>query len=203
MPAKLIIKKADSPVPESPGRWKAGRIVCLFETTTLIPPGSGESVEHGMFVHFTVSDRTVAQMAQYLSQYNRAIDMTVIQGPDANGFRRVNVRNNNCNASGTVGAWTVAGTDEVILQWNTKYPTCNLVTVGFPQPNTWTCEGTFTIGQAQEFNDTIVEYGLGVMDTRRIWYVSAAAMSNIITAGGSQTGTFAQLQTNLRDARLD
>jgi hypothetical protein len=113
------------------------------------------------------------------------------------------VRNNNCNASGTIGAWTPEGTDAVIEEWNTKYPTCNLTTVGFPQPNTWTCEGTFTTGQAQEFNDTIVAFGLTVMDTRRIWYVIPAAMSNIIAAGGSQTGTFAQLQPNLRDARLD
>jgi hypothetical protein len=201
VPAKLIIKKADSPVPESPGKWKAGRIVAVVETTQ--PLGNGEEPAFGGFVHFIVSNRTVAEMQQYLDPYNRAIDMTVIQGPDANGFRRINVRNNNCNASGTIGAWTVEGTDAIISEWNTRYPTCGLVTVAFPQPNTWTCEGTFTTGQAIEFNDTIVEFGLTVMDTRRIWYVTPAGMSNIIANGGSQTGTFAQLQNNLRDARLD
>jgi hypothetical protein len=201
MPAKLIIKKLDNNVPESPGKWKAGRICIVVESTS--PLGEGESVAFGTFVHFTVSDRTVAQMEQYIDPYNRAISMTVIQGPDPNGFRRINVRNNNCNASGTVGQWTVEATDAIISEWNARYPTCGLATVAFPQPNTWTCEGTFTTGQAVEFEEVIIRKGLATMDARRIWYVIPSAMNNIIAAGGDQTGTFAQLQPNLRDARDD
>lgn len=201
MPAKLIIKKADSPVPESPGKWKSGRIVAVVEVTQ--PLGSGEEVAGGAFVHFIVSNRTVAEMEQYLAPYNRAIDMTTIAGPNPQGFRRINVRNNNCNASGTIGAWTVEGTDAIIAEWNGLHPTCNLSTVGFPQPNTWTCEGTFTPGQAVDFEDTIIAVGLAIMDTRRIWYITPSGMSNIIAAGGSQTGTSLQLNAILRDARDD
>lgn len=201
MPARLLIKKADAPVADGPGKWRAGRIVAVVEVAASL--GTKEEVAGGNFVHFIVSNRTVAEMQQYLAPYNRAIDMVVIAGPDPNGFRRVNVRNNNCNASGTIGAWTVEGTDAIIAEWNEKYPTCNLTTVAFPQPNTWTCEGTFTQGQAQEFNDVIIEKGLEVMDTRRIWYITPAGMSNIIANGGTQTGTSLQLNNILRDARED
>jgi hypothetical protein len=201
MPAKLVIKKADAPVAESPGRWKAGRVVMVVETTA--PLGSQEEPSAGNFVHFVVTNRTVAEMQQYLAPYNRAIEMFVIAGPDPNGFRRINVVNNNCNASGTIGAWTVEATNAVIAEWNSRYPTCGLVTVAFPQPNTWTCEGTFTPGQAVEFEQVLIEFGLSVMDTRRIWYINQTGMNNIIAAGGTQTGTSVQLNNILRDARDD
>jgi hypothetical protein len=201
MPARLIIKKADNNVPESGNRWKAGQVITVWETNR--PFTDVEAPSGGAVVHFIVSNRTVAEMEAYLSPYRREIDMTVIAGPDANGFRRVNVRNNNCNASGTVGEWTPEGTDAIIAEWNTRYPTCGLVTVAFPQPNTWTCEGTFTTGQAQEFNDTIIEKGLDITDARRIWYITPAGMSSIIANGGIQTGTSLQLNSILRDARLD
>lgn len=201
MPAKLLIKKADAPVPESPGRWKAGRIISVVEIGANL--AHGDTPSGGTFVHFIVTNRTVAEMEQYFAYYNRAIDMAVIQGPDINGFRRINVRNNNCNVSGTIGAWTADEANEIIAAWNAKYPTCNLVTVGFPNPNTWTCEGTFTTGQAVEFKSTVVVVGEGVMDSRRIWYITPAGIANIISAGGSQSGTSIQLNTILRDARLD
>jgi hypothetical protein len=54
-----------------------------------------------------------------------------------------------------------------------------------------------------EFNDTIVSIGEVTMDMRRLWYITPAGMSNIIAAGGSQTGTSIQLNSILRDARLD
>ena len=201
MPAKLIITRDDRPVPDAPGRWLAGEIVAVVETDA--PLGSGELPEGGKFVHFIVSNKTVEEVRNYLDTYNRDIDMQVIQGPDANGLRRINVRNNNCNASGTIGAWTVEVTDNIIAEWNERYPTCGLFTVDFPAPNTWTCQGTFTTGQAQEFNDVIVEKGQSIMDRRKIWYITPAGMSNIIGAGGIQTGTAAQLNGILRDRRLD
>ena len=205
MPALLLIKKLDSPVPAAPGKWLRGEVVAVFETTA--PRGSGEEVAAGSFVHFEVTDKTVAEMEQYLATYNRLIDMTVIAGPDPQGFRRINVRNNNTNASGTIGGWTTETTDNIIDEWNARYPTCNLTTVaiitGTNPGDTWQCEGTFTTGQAQEFEEVVIEQGLSVMDKRKIWYITEAGMQNIEAAGGSQSGTAQQLGGILRDARLD
>jgi hypothetical protein len=205
MPALLVIKKLDSPVPAAPGRWLRGEVVAVFETTT--PRGSGEEVAAGSFVHFEVTDKTVAEMQQYLDTYNRLIDMTVVSGPDPQGFRRINVRNNNTNVSGTVGGWTTTETDNIITEWNARYPTYNLVTVQFltgTNPgDTWQCEGTFTQGQADEFEEVIIEKGLQQMDKRKIWYITESGMTNIEAAGGSQSGTASNLGGILRDARLD
>jgi hypothetical protein len=162
MPALLIIKKLDSPVPAAPGRWLRGEVVAVFETTA--PRGSGEEVAAGSFVHFEVTDKTVAEMNQYLATYNRPIDMQVIEGAGVDGLKKINVRNNNTNASGTIGGWTTEETNNIITEWNTRYPTCNLQTVQFidgTNPgDTWQCEGTFTQGQADEFEEVIVEQGL-------------------------------------------
>ena len=205
MPALLIIKKLDSPVPAAPGKWLRGEVVAVFETTA--PRGSGEEVAAGSFVHFTVTDKTVAEMNTYLETYNRQIDMQTINGPDAQGFRRVQVRNNNTNASGTIGGWTQEVTDDIIAEWNGRYPTCNLTTVevttGTNPGDTWVCEGTFTTGQAQEFQEVITDKGASLMDKRKIWYITEAGMQNIEAAGGSQSGTASQLGGILRDARLD
>ena len=205
MPALLIIKKLDSPVPAAPGKWLRGELVVVFDPAA--PRGSGEEPEAGSFVHYTVTDKTVAEMNTYLQTYNRLIDMQVINGPDPQGFRRINVRNNNTNNSGTVGGWTTEGTDKIIAEWNGRYPTTNLTTVsiitGTNPGDTWQCEGTFTTGQAQEFEEVITEKGASLMDKRKIWYITEAGMQNIEAAGGSQSGTASQLGPILRDARLD
>jgi hypothetical protein len=69
--------------------------------------------------------------------------------------------------------------------------------------DTWQCEGTFTQGQADEFEEVIIEKGLQQMDKRKIWYITESGMTNIEAAGGSQSGTASQLGPILRDARLD
>jgi hypothetical protein len=199
MPARLVIKKM-SVTTGVPGAFLTGQVVDVVEPGV---PLGGADPTFGKMVTFTVTNRTVAEMNQYLNIYNRAIDMIVTQGPDPSGFRRINVRNNNCNVSGTVGEWTVEAADKIANEWNGRYPSCGLVTVGFPQPDTWTCEGTFTSGQAVEFEQVVIEFGLSVMDVRRIWYVIPTGVNNIIAAGGTQTGTFAQISPMLRDARLD
>lgn len=206
MPAKLLIKRLDNPVANSGGKWLRGEVVVVAEVSRVW--GSGEAPsDTGTFVEFEVTDKTVAEMNQYLDTYNRAIDMTVIAGPDPQGFRRINVRNNNTNVSGTRGGWTTEETDNIITEWNTRYPTTNLTTVaiidGTKPGDTWQCEGTFTTGQAEEFEQVIVEQGLQIMDKRKIWYITEAGMQNIEAAGGSQSGTASQLGPHLRDARLD
>jgi len=204
MPATLLITESDRPVPQSAGRWLEGEIVATRENDTTW--GSGE-LDTNVFLRYTVTDKTVSEMNQYLQQWNRLIDMNVISGGPGDGPRTINVRNNLVNQSGTLGEWTVTNTDAIILEWNTLYPTANLVTDSIftnTAPNdTWQCTGTFTVGQAQEFETTVIEKGLADMLKRKRWYITSAGMTNIRNAGGSQSGTSAQLNPILRDGLLD
>ena len=204
MAATVLIKTLDSSVPQSAGRWLRGEVVAVQESTH--PWASGE-LDTNAFYRFTVTDKTVAEMEQYLQTWNKLIDMNVIAGPDPQGFRRINVRNNLVNQSGTLGEWTVTNTDLIIAEWNALYPTTNLVTVTIltnTAPNdTWQCEGTFTTGQAEEFEEVVIEKGLADMLKRKRWYITEAGMVNIGNAGGSQSGTASQLGPILRDGLLD
>ena len=204
MPATLLIKAFDSPVPQSAGRWLRGEIVVTRENDTTW--GSGE-LDTNVFYRFNVTNRTVQEMEQYLQQWNRIISMNVIAGPDPQGLRTINVRNDLVNQSGTLGEWTVTNTDAIITEWNTLYPTTNLVTDQIftnTAPNdTWQCTGTFTTGQAQEFEEVVIEKGVSDLLKRKRWYITEAGMVNIGNAGGVQSGTSAQLNPILRDGLLD
>lgn len=205
MPARLLITSADRMPGDDPGVWRRGQISSVYLPSD--PLGDGQEVAGGAFYHFVVIDKTPEEMLTFLDPYNRAIDMAVIAGPDPQGFRRINVRNNNCNATGTIGAWTTEAADAIIAEWNALYPTCGLATVAVitgTHPNdTWQCEGTFTVGQALEFEETIINKGLSTLDSRRIWYITEAGMQNIEANGGTQQGTSAQLNGILRDRRAD
>ena len=200
MPAKLLIKKI-STQGNSGTEWLRGEIVANIDPALVL--GSSDGAAGGNFVYFTVTDKTTAEMQEFLDQYNRNINMAVFQGPDGSGLRSIHVQNLNIDASGIVGAWTVEQADIIIANWNELYPTCGLITLGFPQPDTWDCQGTFTTGQASEFEQVVYEQGLQVMDKRTLWYITPAGMTNIENAGGSQSGTAAQLAGIIRDARLD
>ena len=132
--------------------------------------------------------------------------MTTANGPDPSGFRRIWVRNENTNASGTKGGWNAEMTDTIELEWNTRYPTCNLTTLRYFQSvnpgDTWECEGTFTTGQAAEFEQVVTQIGSQVLDYRRIWYVNQTGMNNIRANGGIQQGTASQLSNWVEDYRV-
>ena len=204
MPATLLITESDRPVPQAAGRWLEGEICTVQDAS--VTWGSGE-LDTNVFLRFTVTDKTVAEMEQYLQTWNRLIAMNVVAGPDPQGFRRIDVKNNLVNASGTLGEWTAQNTGDIITEWNTRYPTTNLVTVQIytaDAPNdVWQCEGTFTTGQAAEFEEVVIEKGLSDMLKRKRWYITSAGMTNIRNAGGSQSGTSAQLNPILRDGLLD
>jgi len=200
MTAMLMIKVNTNSVPDAPGRWERGEIVTVLEDTHIL--GSGESNTNNFF-RFTVTDKTVAEMQEFIASWNRLIDMNVFQGPDGNGLRSIRVRNNLVNASGDMGEWTVTNTDAINLEWNTNHPSAGLITLDIPSPDTWECEGTFTTGEAQEFEDTIIRAGLQDLLKRRIWYITEAGMVNIGAAGGVQSGTASQLAPVLRDGLLD
>ena len=204
MPALLLIKALDSPVPQSGGRWLRGEIVTVFETTATL--GSGE-LDTNVFFRFTVTNRTVAEMNQYLQTWNRLISMNVISGGPGDDTRVINVRNDLVNQSGTLGEWNAFNTQLIADEWNLRYPTAGLVIDSIfsnTAPNdTFQCTGFFTVGQAIEFEQTVIEKGLGDLLKRKVWYITEAGMVNIGNAGGVQSGTSAQLNPILRDGLLD
>jgi hypothetical protein len=204
MPATLLITESDRPVPPSAGRWLEGEICTIQESTHTW--GSGE-LDLNKFLRFTVTDKTPAEMNAYLQQWNRLIDMSVISGGPGDDDRTINVRNNRVNQSGDMGEWTVSNTEAIRDEWNLLYPTCNLVIDSIftdAAPNdVFQCTGFFTVGQAVEFEATIIEKGLADLLKRKIWYITSAGMTNIRNAGGSQSGTAAQLNPILRDGLLD
>ena len=203
MPATILITSQDRAVPESNGRWKRGQILL----TNDVPYTTGGEADLSKFYQFTITDKDPAQVdAKFFAPYNRDIDMNVIAGPDPQGFRRINCRNNNVNATGTKGEWLVSGTDEIILEWNTLYPTTNLTTVSIFQgtnpDDTWQCEGTFTTGQAAEFTEVLTTKGIDQMDYRRIWYINETGMTQLDNNSGLLSGTASQLSNWVADYRV-
>jgi hypothetical protein len=204
MPATVLITRDDRNVPESAGRWKRGQIVYINE----VPFTQGGEADTSLFVQFTITDKDKPEVdAKLMAPYNMDIDMNVIAGPDpSTGFRRINVRNNHTNSTGTKGGWTTEMADNIIQEWNARYPSCNLTTVqiltGTNPNDTWQCEGTFTTGQAVEFNQVVVQRGSETLDYRRLWFVNETGMNNIIANGGIQQGTASQFNNWLEDYRV-
>ena len=204
MPCTLLITESDRPVPPSAGRWLEGEICTIQESTHAW--GSSE-LDLNKFLRFTVTNKTPAEMESYLQHWNRLISMNVISGGPGDDTRTINVRNNRVNQSGTLGEWTVSNTEAIRDEWNLLYPTCNLVIDSIftnTAPNdTFQCTGFFTVGQAAEFETTIIAEGAGALLKQKIWYITSVGMTNIRNAGGSQSGTASQLNPILRDGMLD
>jgi hypothetical protein len=180
--------------------YRRGQIVEVRDA----PYTAGGGADITKFYQFVISDKTPASVDEkFFQTWDKDISMNTIAGPDPSGFRRIRVRNNNINVSESIGDFTVQGTDYINAEWNQRYPTANLVTVGFPAYGQWDCEGTFVSGQALEFEEVIKSQGVDEIDFRRIWYITEAGMLNIDAAGGLQTGTANQLSQIVRDGRLD
>jgi hypothetical protein len=204
VPATILITANDRAAPDGPAKWLRGQILLVND----VPYTDGGEADLNFFVQFTITDKNPSEVDEHLfGEWNRLIDMNVINGPSPTGFRRINVRNNNTNVSETIGDWTVQQTENIIAIWNagdpsTGRPPADLATVGFPQYGVWTCEGTFTTGQAAEFEATIIAAGFEFRDKQRIFYINEAGMLNIEGAGGLQSGTAAQLSNAIQDGRL-
>ena len=203
MPAALLIVAEDRPVPEAAGRWKAGQVILVNDELYT----SGGEANTDIFVQFWVTDKTPEEVdAKLFAPYNMDIDMTVVAGPDPTGRRRIYVRNNNTNSTGTKGGWTTEMTDNIEEDWNYRYPDSNLETLGVltgTNPgDTWDCAGTFEPDQYNEFEDTIVQIGSEALNYRRLWYINETGLDNIKNNGGVQEGTAQQLSNWLEDYRV-
>ena len=203
MPATILITSQDRPVPEANGRWKRGQILLVND----VPYTTGGEADLSKFYQFTITDKTPAEVdAKFFAPYNRDIQMSVVSGPNPAGRRVINCRNANVNATGTKGQWTVAGTDEINAEWNARYPTAGLFTVSIFQgtnpDDTYQCDGTFTTGQAAEFEALLVESGLDQMDYRRLWFINETGMTQLDNNSGLLSGTAAQLSNWVEDYRV-
>lgn len=201
MPATLLIKRLSNSGSDA-GTWLRGEIIGVQEATNNWGPIESDI---NVFYRFTVTDKTVAEMRQYLARYTRDFEFTLInQNVD---LRRYEVKNLWANTEG-LGYWTQPVVDEIKLNWEERYPLADITTIGFPNTdvnglgNIWDMSGEFPAGQGQEFRDVVTEAGRNLLDKRTVWYITEPGMVNIGNAGGVQSGTASQLNPILQDARL-
>lgn len=192
--AIILIVRRTPDVPDSPGKYRARELYKVY------PEGyefSGAlSLEAGLFIRFTVTDKTVKEVEEYTAPWNKVLEFSVTQGPDENGFRRIKITNTLVSNSGENG-WQQENIDEFISAWNELYPESDLVLVGFDN-NDCVVEGTFTEGQKDEFVDVVTRYGLNEIYHRRLYYITQEGYDLILDAGGSKEGTAQQFGQILR-----
>jgi hypothetical protein len=192
VPAVVIIQKNDNqPVGVDPnfgGLFRRKEIVSIKEVGAPIA-GAGDLTK---FLQYTVTDREVFEIQGWIEKWNKDLLFDVVNGPDPQGFRRIKISNQKINQSQTTGEWTQEQADRIVFEWQSTYPTTDLVTVGFTAKDLLQ-EGTFTSGQAAEFQAAVYRAGEEFETRRRVNYVPENVMQNIETAGGIQSGTAAQL----------
>ena len=166
---------------------------------------SGE-LNTDIFLRFGLTDKTKEEMQSYLDTYNRDIEYTLI---NANGnLRRYEVNNKNANSLG-LGHWTTEAVQDIKEAWEDGHTEADITTIGFPNSgpnglgNIWDMSGVFEVGEGAAFQAAVIEFGISVMDRRKIWYVSSAMMNMIENAGGYLEGDTENLGPNLKDRRLD
>jgi hypothetical protein len=195
MAAKVLIKAFDNNVPQSGGRWLRGEPVAVVDSTATL--GNGE-LNIANFYRYTVTDAEPPALQQYLETYNREQNSVVLAGPTT----QFTFTSLNMNVSETLGEWTVPLTVDLLDRWNTANPT-ELLSTDSVTNAVWTCSGTLSAPSALEFETLVLGWGLSDMLKRKIWYVTPAGMTSIQGQGGIESGTLAQLQAILQDARLD
>lgn len=201
MPASLLIYNRNQIGEPLPGTYLFGEIVEVERFGFDWGPRREE-----YFAIFDITDKKVAEVKRYEDNYNRLIDMTVIEGPGPGGGRTINVRNNAVNTSGTLGNWTAENTQNIIDEWTLRYPQSELATVQiFTNKNpddVWQCQGKFIAGQYEEFEQTIIGFGLGDTVKRRVWQVTPAGMDLINEQPNAHwSGTASQFSQIVQDAR--
>jgi hypothetical protein len=169
-----------------------------------MPPSYTVEADVTQYYTFTVTDKTEEEMLAYLGTYSYNTSMVVYQGPDPSGLRSIRVRNDDWNGNYSPDCdWTAQNTQAIADEWNERYPTAGLVILAIPASDYFECQGTFTTGQAIEYEEVVHREGLATMVRRSQWYISPAGMANIGGNGGHQDGTAAQLGGILNDRVLD
>jgi hypothetical protein len=196
VPCTWVFKRFDNPVVSDDTQWRRGEVVHVYPMASL-PPNAEEN-NFSVFLQYYMTDKDSSEVREFMDNWNRDITFEVVNGPDPQGFRRIKSSNQKINQSLTIGGWDQSQADKITTEWNEKYPTANLVTVGFT-PKDLLQEGTFTTGQAAEYQEVVHAAGLNVTDRQRIWYLTEAAVQSFESTGGFKTGTAAQLNGSLEN----
>ena len=113
----LIVKQSDNPVAAGPARWLKGEIVGAVEDGHTF--GSAEIPSAGNFYHITVTDRTAAQVNNYLDGW-RHEPTSNIDTNDGNGNYRITITSTGVSSSGK-NAVTKVQMDAFVDKWQGVY----------------------------------------------------------------------------------
>jgi len=193
----LLIKVSTSDVPDSPGRWRAGEVVGVFDDSHEF--GAKEVPSAGKFYHVAVTDKTLAQVEEYLTEWRHEPVTTQIS--TVGNRRLLQVASSMVSATGK-NAFTQAGVQALLDGINTAYPTA-LAEYDSHTNSTFRFRVTVPISGRDELIERI---NLAVRDmqyARRRWYITQSGLTYLGNNGGTVSGTAAQVAGYLRDGMLD
>ena len=172
-----------------------GEVVEIYERETL-PEGCGE-LNTDIFLRYNMTDKSAAEVNNYLDKWNREIVFEVVIGPDPEtGFRRIKCSNEKINETINVGGWTQEQADNIVNSWVNIYPESELALVGFTEKDLLV-EGFFTDEQGEEFKQSVYDVASQYTDRHAIWKLSEAACQAFEQTGAVKTGTAQQLAGSL------
>jgi len=193
----LLIKVNTNNVPDSPGRWKAGEVVAAVEDGHVF--GGAEVPEAGNFYHITITNKTLAELQEYLQSWSHSPTTTQVS---AVGNRRlIQVVSDMVSATGK-NAFTQVGVQALLDGINTDYPTANAV---YDSHNNTGFRFNVTVPLAgrDELVSRVDDAARNMQYARRRWYINGAGMTFLANNGGVVSGTAAQVVGYLRDGLLD
>ena len=193
----LLCKTADNPVPESPGKWRAGEVVAAVADDHQF--GAQEVPEAGQFYHITVTDKTLEEVQEYLQSWSH--DPVTTQVSAVGDDRVLQVVSTMVSASGQ-NAFTQVQVEGFCTELNERYPTAN---ASYENHNNtgFQFNVTVPIEQRDALIEEINDFVRNVQYKRRRWYVTAAGRTFLAGNGGVVSGTAAQVGGYLRDGLLD
>ena len=190
--AILLIKRADNPVPESPGKWRAGEVVAVVESDHVF--GAKETVQAGHFLHLEVSDKTKAEVDSYTQswRHNPTTQQISATGDD----RRIEVTSDMV-AVGGANAFTQVEVEALMTDIGGTYVSHTNSSFQF--------DITATLEERDEIIQQINEAVRNMQHKRTRWYVPQASRTFIEGQGGFYSNTAANINSggHLRDGLLD
>jgi len=202
--AILLIKRDDNPVPESPGKWRAGEVVAVVEDGHTF--GSEEVPAAGNFLHLQITDKTQAEVEAYTQAWSH--DPTVTQVSATGDDRLIRITSSMIDASGNAG-FDDGGSPaqpftDMLADINQRYPTAN-ATYNAHTNTQYDFNITAPVAARDEIIALAEEAVRRIQYRRRRWYVPSDSRDVIIANGGSFAATAADVASggHLRDGLLD
>jgi hypothetical protein len=199
--AILLVKVSDSSVEDSPNKWRAGEIVTILEDGHVF--GSKEVPSAGNFYHVHVTDRTKAQLEDYIERWQHRPTLSVVASQPPN--YRIRMESNRASVSGmgeilrpeieamlTELGEMIGGSAEYHdrgRSGNTVWFEFNVLGVDPDERSV-----------ARDFvKDAVSNLSI----RRRRWYINSAGMTFLANNNGSVSGTATQIQNYLQDRLME